>query len=144
MNIRSCKKCGCLYDRDKTRSYFCEQCKAVKAKEYKWNTALHTLTNAVRSPGRVIRCDICGKEFVARVNQIYCDDCRATRMSERYPKRKFPPERYYKDEHGKIILRGIACAQCGKVFDGPPRRKFCSKECKEAFQKIHKAMEKRQ
>ena len=132
MNIRKCKMCGKEYDRDKTHSFYCENCKAIKVKEYELTSALRLLNNAKRYKGRNAVCENCGKVFIARQNQIFCDECRTKSRFFKYKHHAYPIERYFYNENGMVQVRGIKCKYCGKEFDGYPTKKYCSTQCRRA------------
>ena len=134
MYKRICKNCGTIFDCLAKRRYFCDDCKKIKAREYRLNYAIRAVYKPDETKGaqRTAICKGCKVKFQAKMNQIYCVDCQRARYNK-YG-RKLPFESYKIDEEGKLIAFHT-CVICGADFWGDVHKKYCSKKCRNKGQR---------
>lgn len=114
--IHTCKYCGKEYNTldGKGGQYYCSQ-ECMGADRRKGE-------KKKKKKSRIHICPICGKEFTAHGNAVYCSDaCRAAHQKQ-----------LYDPNNENSLLQPCTCVVCGKIFEGRKNQKYCSAACRTA------------
>ena len=79
---RECRECGKKFEGG-PRAWYCPQCRENRRAESKRKTAENRKNGTLKSPGKEMICENCGKTIIRNAaNQRYCEECGKENIKE--------------------------------------------------------------